>query len=556
MKTKIFTLLVVATMFTTQCLYAYDALIDGIAYNLNEAEFTAEVTSLMYPDKYSGDIIIPATINYSSKNYSVTSIESYAFSDCTGLTSINIPNSVTNIDSRSFSFCTGLNSIVIELGNPVYDSRDNCNAIIETATNTLIRGCNNTNIPQSITNIGYFAFDGCSGLTSITIPNSVTSIGYEAFRDCSGLISIYIPKNVKTSGSQYDKGNRILYNGSRNLKSITIESPIGSMFDCFADSNTVYKVENLKVLSDFIYVKETQLVQCPKSVQNINILGGELSEIAFAVINRNYKTLKTLDIENADNTELSDEAIKGCYNLENLKLPKNLTKIGYMAMAECMALKEVNIPSSVTEIGDRAFENCRSMKTITFGSGSAMKTAEESQLQRIGNWSFYNCHELQNLDIPEGVTEIGLAAFYGCTYLQNLTLPSTLRTIGDNTFAKCEKLAGLRCAAEVPPTIDAKTFEDVDRTIPVTVPQGSLKAYKEDMYWSEFINLKEETTDAKEIPAEFENIGIVDGTVTYSGNEPFSIHNLNGQDVTNLNGSLNGIHVITIGTASRNMLIK
>lgn len=446
MKPKIFTLLVVATMFTTQCLYAYDALIDGIAYNLNEAELTAQVTYLSSEGgepRYIGDIKIPKTINYNGKNYDITNIGRSAFFLCNELTSVTIPNSVTSIGD--YAFCR-------------------------------------------------------TGITSITVPNSVTNIGMDAFV-CSNLVSITAP---------------------------------ASFFNSYEDSWT----------------------ECTKIAQTITITSGVLTDDHFAVINRNHKTLKTLDIENADNTELSDEAIKGCYNLENLKLPKNLTKIGYMAMAECMALKEVIIPSSVTEIGDRAFENCRSMKTLTFGGGSAMKTAEESQLQRIGNWSFYNCHELQNLDIPEGVTEIGLAAFYGCTYLQNLTLPSTLRTIGDNTFAKCEKLAGLRCAAEVPPTIDAKTFEDVDRTIPVTVPQGSLKAYKEDIYWSEFINLKEETTDAKEIPAEFENIGIVDGTVTYSGNKPFSIHNLNGQDVTNLNGSLNGIHIITIGTASRNMLIK
>ena len=459
MKTKIFTLLVVATMFTTQCLYAYDALINGIAYNLNKTELTAEVTSLNSPNEYSGNITIPSMVNYSSKKYSVTSIEAHAFSNCTRLTSISIPNSIK------------------ELGGWTYY---------------------NSKFP---------IFDGCVNLE--TINNNCIILTANAF-----IASKYYPCTP--------------------IKSIKTINSCASFFD----------------------VTEDEWFMCPNTVPNIKITSGELTENAFAVINRNYKTLKTLDIENVDNTELADEAFKGCYNLEILKLPKNLTKIGYMTMADCKKLQEINVPASVTDIDDSAFENCRSMKTLTFGNGSAMKTAEESQLQRIGNWSFYNCHELQNLEIPEGVTEIGLAAFYGCTYLQNLTLPSTLRTIGDNTFAKCEKLAGLRCAAEVPPTIDAKTFEDVDRTIPVTVPQGSLKAYKEDMYWSEFVNLQEETTDAKEIPAEFENIGIVDGTVTYSGNEPFSIHNLNGQDVTNLNGSLNGIHVITIGTASQNMLVK
>ncbi|MBR2265557.1 MAG: leucine-rich repeat domain-containing protein, partial [Paludibacteraceae bacterium] len=123
---------------------------------------------------------------------SVTSIEDYAFYGCSGLTSVTIPNSVTSIGSRAFSVCTGLTSIVVEKGNSVYDSRNNCNAIIETATNTLIEGCQNTIIPNTVTSIGRSAFYGCSGLTSVIIPNSVTSIGESAFSWCSGLTSVTI----------------------------------------------------------------------------------------------------------------------------------------------------------------------------------------------------------------------------------------------------------------------------------------------------------------------------------------------------------------------------
>ena len=130
---------------------------------------------------------------------SVTSIGDYAFA-YSGLTSITIPNSVASIGNRAFENCPDLTSITVEKGNTKYDSRDNCNAIIETNTNKLIAGCKNTTIPNSVTSIGERAFEFCSSLTSITIPNSVTSIGRGAFYDCSSLTSITIPNSVTSIG--------------------------------------------------------------------------------------------------------------------------------------------------------------------------------------------------------------------------------------------------------------------------------------------------------------------------------------------------------------------
>jgi hypothetical protein len=117
-------------------------------------------------------------------------ITGFAFNECSGLTSVTIPNSVTSIANYAFSNCSSLTSIVVSEGNSVYDSRNNCNAIIETATNTLIAGCKNTKISNSVTRIGKGAFCYCSGLTSVTIPNSVTSIANYAFYECSGLTSV------------------------------------------------------------------------------------------------------------------------------------------------------------------------------------------------------------------------------------------------------------------------------------------------------------------------------------------------------------------------------
>ena len=155
---------------------------------------------------------------------SVTSIGDMAFKGCESLTSVTIPNSVTSIERYAFSDCSGLTSIIVEEGNAKYDSRDNCNAIIETKSNTLIRGCMNTIIPNSVTSIGGSAFFGCDSLTSITIPNSVTSIGRYAFFSCVKLESITIPNSVTRIGAG-------AFEKCTGLTSITIPDSVTSIGD-------------------------------------------------------------------------------------------------------------------------------------------------------------------------------------------------------------------------------------------------------------------------------------------------------------------------------------
>ena len=461
---------------------------------------------------------------------SVTSIGGEAFGGCSGLTSITIPNSVTSIGNHAFEACSGLTKTnytgniagwcSINFGS--WDSNPTAYSHNLYINNVEVK---DLVIPNSVTSIGRYAFYNCSGLTPVTIPNSVTSIGCYAFAGCSG-VTKFIIEGTPT-------------------------------FEEYFTLTNFPKLDSIAVPAEWFDIPEEYWVSCPKQVRYIKIMGGELSSDAFSVIQRNYKVLNTLDLTSATNTTLTDEAFKGCYALESLSLPSELQTIGYMALADCKNLQSIHVPSSVTDIDDSAFENCRSVTSITFGDAlqsapqlRSTGSTSKSQLRRIGNWGFYNCHNLQNLIIPEGVEEIGTAAFYGCTYLEELSLPSSVQSIGDNCFALASKLAKITVNAVTPPSIKAKTFAEVDRTIPVVVPMGSLSQYTADLYWSEFINISESPASSIDEVPTIGEFYVEPGRIVCEGE--FRIYDLLGRDVTRLNGSLSGVYVVkTVNTAQK-----
>jgi len=362
--------------------FAYDAYIgNGIYYNFSGDE--AEVTSGDY--KYSGNVVIPASVTYNGKTYCVTSIGWSAFEGCSSLTSVTIPGSVTSIGDYAFYGCSGLTSVTI---------------------------------PNSVTSIGYCAFYGCSGLTSVTIPNSVTSIGFAAFYGCSGLTSVTIGNSVTSIG------DLAFYNCS-SLTSITIPESVTNIGEG-AFSRTAWfenQSDGLVYAGKFAYKYKGTM---PAGTQII-IENGTLGIAGSAFYG--CSGLTSVTIPNSV-TSIGFAAFDGCSGLTSVTIGNSVTSIGYYAFCECTSLTSITIPNSMTSIGNSAFYSCSSLTSVTIGNS----------VTTIGNQAFYYCTSLTSVTIPESVTSIGNSAFEDCSALTSVTIGSGVTSIGDRAFYGCNNV--------------------------------------------------------------------------------------------------------------------
>ena len=389
------------------------------------------------------EIVISGEVEY---------IAEWAFRGCSGLKSIVLGSGVRKVVPGAFVECTSLSSITVSHDNPIYHSINNC--LVETALNEVVFGCMTSEIPDdgSITSIGAYAFDNCTGLTSITIPDSVTNIGNCAFVGCTGLTSIVIGNGIKNLDTWWS------FQSYPNLVSVIIGDGVESI--------AVGIFENALSLETVV-------------------IGNGMKSIDFGLF-WGCTTLKNVTIGNSV-TNIDNNAFQGCTSLESIKIPDSVTRIASEAFADCTSLKNVEfgdgleiiephafqgcsslasivIPKNVINVEALAFNGCSSLSSITVVKENSAYRSENNclisiqeqalilgcktsvipaRVKSIGDYAFGGCTELTSFTIPHGITHIGNEAFAGCSNLKSIIIPFSVSLIGHEAFWECTGLTDI-----------------------------------------------------------------------------------------------------------------
>ena len=321
----------------------------------------------------------------------VTRIGVGSFFGCSNIKRIYIPSTVTLIEEIAFGSCSSLIEIVVSEDNPVYDSRNNSNAIIESASNTLICGCGGTVIPDTVTSIGSRAFLGAESLSVIKVPSSVTDIGEAAFESCDNLTNVELPDSITC------------------IKNSTFS---------FCESLTKIRIPDYVTIIDessFYACRSLMIVDFGKAVDRINF-----------------------------------GAFRKCSSLTEIRFPDSLTTIENSVFEGCTSLTDIYIPASLVDIARNilskesdipcVFLDCSKISKITVAEGNPVYDSRSNcnaVIETSTNKLLFGC---RNTIIPEDVVIIGNYAFFDSKDLTELHIPASVTKIGDNVFGGCPNL--------------------------------------------------------------------------------------------------------------------
>ncbi len=419
----------------------------------------------------SGDLVIPETVS----SFNVTEIVPQALENCTSITSVIFPETMKNIGDHAFSGCTGLTTIDLSA----------CNEMTTTGKRNFV-DCDNVTtvlLPANLTTIGNHAFASCNALASIEIPGAVTCIETGAFQGCTALSSITFPKSVGIIEQQ-------AFQGCTALASITALRTLpprayGNTFDGVTKTIPVnipngatanYNTANgWSDFTNFVELPANTLLYIYDDVNHTATITGYIGEVSGvldipASVSHNRAEYTV--------TAIGDNAFMGCSGLTGVTFPATLTSLGQYAFRECTGITSLVIPSTLTTIGDGAFLWCTSLAEVSL----------PDNMTRIGKGMFEGA-AFTEIQLPSSLQVIDKLAFYA-TGLTTLTIPASVTTIGEQAFKDCLDLEYVAALPATPPTINANSFEDVER-IPLYMAEASYDAYHDAPLWSTIFNISQ-----------------------------------------------------------------
>ena len=421
-----------------------------------------------------------------SMGSSVTSIGESAFTHCESLTGIVIPRSVKTIVGNPLFRCTSLSLLEVESGNTAYDSRNHCNAIIETETGTLLAGCRTTvvpegvdtiadhsfsfqtglthiDLPNSLREIGKYAFQGCSGLQSVTFGSGVESINYYAFAGCTSLQEVDFPDALKTLGNNAFEGCSAL---TRVSTGDGLTSIGNDAFSSCAALDSVAFGKSIQIIHNNAFMSSASLRSAilPDGLTTIGWFAFAGSGISHLYLGKNLSG------------GIGEHAFEWCTNLTSVTVPEGVVNLNIDMFSHCSSLAHVSLPSTLKTIGSRAFSQCEALKEITIPDG----------VTTIYNRAFFRCTGLTTIVIPDSVTDLNDEVFVKCTGLTQVTIGKSVRWLESGTFTGCQALSTVYCKAEEPPIIiDESAFARYSDAV-LYVPTESVQLYKNAMNWENF----------------------------------------------------------------------